>query len=579
MIAASQRRASRHPIHGPCHGRGGQVQGGHRRPQAPSAAPPAVEVRLSASADSGSSGGSTDSADSGSRSFVPRTSADSAMDLSHRSGSGSSGSGPPDSPGGAGMDSSHRSCATHNTAATEASLRESRAVENAPSNRLKHFMLARKREAYKRLTADTSQVCDGRSGRSVEALLRRSSDPGAGFHVNFGNEEEEEECRPRTVKLGRPRRSTSASDLTRWWEPQKSSKAHQRDGGRGRRGGGSGAGAGLGVSWHPGDYLRGLEPSFSAESAGSDDALNGLDEGKRKKDGDEVEGDKAAGLQPLRSDLDGGEDDPSGELRACRRNYRPVGNGKGKGSKAEATKPSPAAKKETSSRASSKATSGQADRRRRSSDDTTSTEGSTVSTDSAHSDLGPEAAAASADSGPAYSKAASAPAAPRDDKNQGPKVALRRKYTPRHRCQNTNRAVTGIVRPSRYSPHLRSKTLDDYGKTKLREARLTGSFTQLSPSEIERLRSLKDDDQDDDDDLLLSTHSVPTLSPRNRLRRKSSDSNAGAAASDELDGTEHSHASLRSSLNSSLHSHASSWIPQGVDFSASMEVYVFEKER
>mmetsp|Transcript_9840 Transcript_9840/g.21311 ORF Transcript_9840/g.21311 Transcript_9840/m.21311 type:complete len:158 (+) Transcript_9840:331-804(+) len=152
-------------------------------------------------------------------------------------------------------------------------------------------------------------------------------------------------------------------------------------------------------------------------------------------------------------------------------------------------------------------------------------------------------------------------------------------YQPRHRSQTVNGAVTGIVKPSRYTqssggnssaatpspksnnPKLkwnasqrkqqRRRSLPSAPKS-LRQTQISGSLSQLKPSEIRRLSNILDPLPSDDDD---DDEGADLVAPV--MKGRASD------FSDEI-------------LNISAHSNQS-WVANGVDFSTSMEVFLFEK--
>ena len=178
------------------------------------------------------------------------------------------------------------------------------------------------------------------------------------------------------------------------------------------------------------------------------------------------------------------------------------------------------------------------------------------------------------------------------------KVTLRRKYTPRHRAGLT---VTGIVKQPRYSQGniaadttapsdtttgtkalvpLRRFQRRSSLPTDLRQQHISGSFTQLNLQKIEKLKEWVADDsstsredggnENEDGNIKSNSTSFSSemiavqSSSKSRQMKKSSSSIQ--VASDDA-----------SNHSLSLNDLEASWVPQGVDFSSSMEVYVFEK--
>lgn len=137
------------------------------------------------------------------------------------------------------------------------------------------------------------------------------------------------------------------------------------------------------------------------------------------------------------------------------------------------------------------------------------------------------------------------------------RVMLRKMSWPRHRCPTMNGSVTGIVKAPRYSkggatPAIRRKSNDDIFEEKeeqqqkdhqssLASRRRSSMPWEIKPGELANLEEFSSDGELNNDSSL--------------------------------------HSSFRSSgslLNASVHSNQS-WVPIGVNFNATMEVYVFEK--
>mmetsp|Transcript_3021 Transcript_3021/g.6614 ORF Transcript_3021/g.6614 Transcript_3021/m.6614 type:complete len:425 (+) Transcript_3021:65-1339(+) len=156
------------------------------------------------------------------------------------------------------------------------------------------------------------------------------------------------------------------------------------------------------------------------------------------------------------------------------------------------------------------------------------------------------------------------------------KVSLRQKHQPHHRCPSINGLVIGIVKPSSYSPGnssqatatsssdtiLASTSPPDQPRRAFRIRstlpvslkQLSGSFFQLKPGEITKLKNLRDIISSSS---LGDTEKTPVGTKNSTKKECTIDT------------------STRSSLNLSMHSNQS-WVPSGVNFSAKMEVYVFE---
>jgi len=199
-----------------------------------------------------------------------------------------------------------------------------------------------------------------------------------------------------------------------------------------------------------------------------------------------------------------------------------------------------------------------------------------------------------------------------------PKVTLRRKYQPRHRSM-ANGSVQGIVKPSRYTrcgsetgsvtsvtssrsvptsfaslskkeetrnaaqeqPRPRRRMFKRRASLpdKISRPQLSGSFTQLKPREITKLKNLSIDlEQVDQEGSNCSPNVIPSSDD-------SSSSGDTTLLSDTEDYTEEGESKIKritstssmSSCAAAVDTSNDSWIPHGVDFSASMEVYVFEK--
>lgn len=197
------------------------------------------------------------------------------------------------------------------------------------------------------------------------------------------------------------------------------------------------------------------------------------------------------------------------------------------------------------------------------------------------------------------------------DSSSSNKVALRKKYEPRHRCPDFNQMVTGIVKPSRYtksrdagqshtslanlagaistaasscvassttSPTANSNSATDDSNNKrvkiakprgrvqrgnslpasLRPAQLSGSLSQLKPSEINKLKNYLVDTS--------CSFSEEEEEEENNVGASVSTSKFNNSANNIWDISRHNNDDYNQS-----------WVANGVDFSASMEVYLFEK--
>ena len=380
---------------------------------------------------------------------------------------------------------------THSPPSIDTSLRDERETENAPNNRVKHLLLNKRAGVYKLLTGDGSLVVDG---RSVEALRR--------------NAEKRVSRRPAEADYA----ASGYPSLT--YRSTRTKKEKKK-----RRGSSSGSASldtGFSSSWHPGQWDEKEEetPHLIAgcdkrkSRAKSKTSSNGFSmswsagstlwEGKETIPEDEPpalrlsaclsEGTDNDDLS-LSSLLSEDEDRPSSSKDLCHGDSIDTLMS-GDGSKAAPVK----------SITHQNRTVGH---RRSGPYDFTQSDTSLLSSCSNMS-----------------MKSAPDP------------VILRKKSQPRHRCQEVNGAITGIVKAPRYSrqttdPTLASSDASNISCTSQPRANRT----------FQRMNSL----------------------PVNAIRRKSA-----AEPSD-------------SGFYRRSYSSCESWVPKGVDFSANKEVYVYEK--
>lgn len=381
---------------------------------------------------------------------------------------------------------------THSPPSIDTSLRDERETENAPNNRVKHLLLNKRAGVYKLLTGDGSLVVDG---RSVEALRR--------------NAEKRVSRRPAEAEYA----ASGYPSLT--YRSTRTKKEKKK-----RRGSSSGSASldtGFSSSWHPGQWDEKEEetPHLIAgcdkrkSRAKSKTSSNGFSmswsagstlwEGKETIPEDEPpalrlsaclsEGTDNDDLS-LSSLLSEDEDRPSSSKDLCHGDSIDTLMS-GDGSKAAPVK----------SITHQNRTVGH---RRSGPYDFTQSDTSLLSSCSNMS-----------------MKSAPDP------------VILRKKSQPRHRCQEVNGAITGIVKAPRYSrqttdPTLASSDASNISCTSQPRANRT----------FQRMNSL----------------------PVNAMRLKSV-----AEPSDS------------GFYRSNSYSSCESWVPKGVDFSANKEVYVYEK--
>ena len=383
----------------------------------------------------------------------------------------------------------------HSQPSIDTSLRDERETENAPNNRVKHLLLNKRAGVYKLLTGDSSLVVDG---RSVEALRR--------------NAEERVSRRPAEAEYA----ASGYPSLTYRSSRTKKEKKKRR--------GSSGSASpdtGFASSWHPGQWDEKEEENEDTKTphliggcdmrksrAKSKTSSNGFSRSWsvgstlwEEKQTTPEEGPPALRLSnclsegtdvddlSLSSLLSEDEDRPSSSKDVCHGDSIDTLMSGG-GSKAAPVKSITHQNKTVGHRRSGPY-------------DFTQSDTSLLSSCSNMS-----------------MKSAPDP------------IILRKKSQPRHRCQEVNGAVTGIVKAPRYSrqttdPTLASSDASNISCTSQPRANRT----------FQRMNSL----------------------PVNAMRWKSA-----AEPSD-------------SGFYRRSYSSCESWVPKGVDFSANKEVYVYEK--
>ena len=141
------------------------------------------------------------------------------------------------------------------------------------------------------------------------------------------------------------------------------------------------------------------------------------------------------------------------------------------------------------------------------------------------------------------------------------KVQLRKKHQPQHRCPSVNGSVTGIVKAPRYSGNtsLTDQATERRGSchdspTANGRRRLSRRISLPTPPELSKLKA-------------SFTQMMPSAIHEKALQHMESLLNSSIISDT---------ASITPSINSNATS-SEKWIPSGVDFSTTMEVYVFEK--
>ena len=453
------------------------------------------------------------------------------------------------------------------------SLRTERTFENAPTNRVKHVALSKRRELYKKQMGDVSQVLvptfvteqsPSSSKQRLDSSVRSAN---SDDHVRYGS----------GCGIKRSDGSVCSGSI----DP-------------------------LAASWHGGLNLDGLLSAASAAAPCHDvptkqtpsspkDKKNGfVKERQRRKDRRLSTSDSSISIDSLFNDYDGPcpaktsscnhHNESSADFGStavdaspCKKSSN-ISRGKKEREETPTKKPN---KKEVKSKEAYKS-------RRRASDATASTAPLYNSDPSLLFNSDPSLLG-SPGLPPANNNNPTTPGEP--------KVTLRRKYQPRHRSMASG-SVQSIVKPSRYTRSISTDTscassttsstttssttrkagltvssssssnnADSSKQPFVRRRRraslsdkpsrpqLSGSFTQLKPREITKLKNLRPD--------------VTPLSSDD----SSSSEEQGSLWNDEDTIVEN----MNSSMPCLGTTQNDSWVPHGVDFSSCMEVYVFEK--
>jgi len=489
------------------------------------------------------------------------------------------------------------------------SLRAERTYENAPTNRVKHVALSKRRELYKKQMGDVSQVVSSLTSSSSSSSSKRGDEK---RRSSSSNSTSSDESSAATVPASSGKKGSS-SRHEEIVDP-------------------------LVKSWHGGFSLDDLPklPSATITSIHEDDDAPTMSKRQgsavstatppklyqpvrqqRRRPARRVsmESDSSISIGSLFNDEDGStkmvvtptKDDFSRSDASLDK--------KKKSSRRDTHPSSPTTNKKSNRRRASDATAATAPLY----DSDSSNRESSNLFNSDPTLLGPESSPTSVASPQVQvtkPKVRSRRATVDNSAVSAPKVTLRRKYQPRHRSM-ANGSVQGIVKPSRYtrcgggsetgsvtsvtssksvptsfaslskkeetrntkeqqpSPRRRSMfkrraSLPD----KISRPQLSGSFTQLKPREITKLKNLSIDLEQEQEGSNCSPNVIPS----------SDDSESSLSDTEEYTNEEGESKIKRITSTSSMSSCAAavdtsndSWIPHGVDFSASMEVYVFEK--
>lgn len=448
------------------------------------------------------------------------------------------------------------------------SLRTERTFENAPTNRVKHVALSKRRELYKKQMGDVSQVlvptfAEQSSSSSKQRLDSSVRSVNSDDHVRYGSG-----C---GIKRGDGSVCSGSIDP-------------------------------LAASWHGGLNLDGLlsavaaapqdVPTKQTPPSPKDKKKGFVKERQRRKDRRLSTSDSSISIDSLFNDYDG--PCPAKTSSCNHHNESSVDFGStavdaspckksSNGNRGKKEREETPAKK--SNQKEVKKSKEACKSRRRASDATASTAPLYNSDPSLLFNSDPSLLG-SPGLPPANNNNSTTPGEP--------KVTLRRKYQPRHRSM-ANGSVQSIVKPSRYTRSIStdtctSSTTSSTTASSTRKAgftvssspsnnaesskqpfvrrrrraslsdkpsrpQLSGSFTQLKPREITKLKNLRPD-------------VIPLSSDDS-----SSSEEQGSLWNDEDTIVEN----MNSSMPCLGTTQNDSWVPHGVDFSSCMEVYVFEK--
>jgi len=495
------------------------------------------------------------------------------------------------------------------------SLRAERTYENAPTNRVKHVALSKRRELYKKQMGDVSQVVSSLTSSSSSSSKRGDERRGSSSSNSTSSDESSAATVP--ASSGKKGSSSRHEEIV---DP-------------------------LVKSWHGGFSLDDLPklPSATITSIHEEDDVPAT---MSKRQGSAVstatpkpysyqpvrqqrrrparrvsmESDSSISIGSLFNDEDGStkkvvtpttKDDFSRSDASL--------DSKKKSSRRDTHPSSPTTNKKSNRRRASDATAATAPLY----DSDSSNRESSNLFNSDPTLLGPESSPTSVASPQVQvtkPKVRSRRATVDNSAVSAPKVTLRRKYQPRHRSM-ANGSVQGIVKPSRYTrcgsetgsvtsvtssrsvptsfaslskkeetrnaaqeqPRPRRRMFKRRASLpdKISRPQLSGSFTQLKPREITKLKNLSIDLEQVDQE--GGSNCSPNVIPSSDDSSSSGDTTL-LSDTEEYNNEEGESKIKRITSTSSMSSCAAavdtsndSWIPHGVDFSASMEVYVFEK--